>query len=164
MNINILCNKGIELDNNTILLGGYISDVLNIIEAEDIIDDCYYFFESNLSITVEDNRISYIEISNDDNYDLNVFIDDIDVFSVERNELINYLTEKNGEDLIHEVGTLSAKNIGISVDEGLSQADIDELIEDAKNEGNIDEMMDSIKGDIKRMEHISCICLFDETK
>ena len=159
MRIEIICNEGIRIDGHFVKIGDNIERVLEKYEVEDVIDDCYYFFDCNLKVEVKNNMIRHIDISRDADQII-VEMDGIKVFDVDKKDFLKYLEKKNGEKLDIDLGIVTAYNIGISVDEGISQNDMDALIEDAKKNSKSGKINKDIERDIDRFQHIEIIGVF----
>lgn len=158
MKVKIHINKGITIDNIEINLGDNTEDIKKKdIDFEEF-EGALYLFDSTLAIFFENNRVEYIELSNNSTTPYSPILENVDVFSEKRQSVKDFLEKLNCAPLrSDDLGDIYADNIGITIDAGITQADIDECIQDAKAEGIYEEMKDSIEQDIYRMEHIEIL-------
>lgn len=95
--ITIFPQKGVLFDKVIINIGDKISNVINNIGSYDTARKNEYYFPQDGIIHVvtdDDGIVDEIEISNDDSYA--VYLENICISLMEREQLINYLTRLNG--------------------------------------------------------------------
>ncbi len=161
MKIEILCQKGIKVDNEFIMFGDTIDVANNILGKPETFNNTDFFYEdSSIAIYLENGVIDEIELSPEPNQNIEVYIDDLEIFKCERETFYDFLIKKNNAPFERDsVGTITAANLCLAFGEDITQEDIDEMIADAKADGIYEEMKETIDTDIYRLHHLDSICL-----
>lgn len=134
----ILPLKGIQWDNQNILLGSTKEDVEAKLGQPEIVDNSYYYFNSELRLDFsEKNELEFIEFLAGHNGDIQPTIYGIQAFQVSADELYHTLENHNSSDIIdNENGySFAFPNIGIGIYRESTPNDVIDLITEMKELG-----------------------------
>ncbi|MCM1160967.1 MAG: hypothetical protein NC412_07070 [Roseburia sp.] len=161
MHIIIKPHEGILVEGKLIALGKAMEQAIGILGQGERFDDTYYFEEGNIAIFVENEIINYIELRRSDDQTMYVTLDELDIFGSEKKEVSKQLASKNLEPPVEEDEYAeSFKNLGISIYTGISEKDVEEMVEEAKADGVYEEMLEDIQKDMERARHVETIGIF----
>lgn len=154
----IKIRKGISVNGKNIDIG-MDEDNLNIVMGKgEKIRNEYYYMDSNICVELENGKVRYIQINGYEEDDLHVMLDNMEIFVENKKDVIRYLEDLNGEPLVNDgIGDYIAEKIGLSVDVGISEEDIRDLIDSAMEDGTYEEMKEDIEEEINKMNHIQWI-------
>lgn len=158
MVINLSFLEGIEISGEKILLEQVIKETsINLGMAEQM-DGVYYYMNGSVSVHVDQkNKIEYIEISTDEEYD--VYNESQNLKNMSRENLLKYLKEKNQNEMSEEENKHSFifSNISVGLYYEITEEDVEEMIYESKADGVYDDMKDEIEADAQRAKRPSTI-------
>lgn len=160
MHIIIKSHEGILIEGKKILLGETIEQAKQILGQGEKLDGIYYFEEGNIAIFVENESINYIELRRSDELNMQVVFDNLDMFRIEKKELLQQLASKNFEPPVDDESGKSFENLGISIYTGISEKEVEEMIEEAKADGVYEEMLEDIQRDMERAKYVETVGIF----
>lgn len=161
MDIIIKPHSGIVINKQEINIGEHINAAKNVLKDYEQYEDMFYFENGNIAITVKGEQIYYIELRRDSDNLMKVYYKSTDLFTTTKNDVIILLTNENeGISCEEESGSVDFKKIGINIYNSLTEADIKEMIQEAKQDGMYEEMYDDIKKDIERANYIETIGIY----
>ena len=162
MKIKVIGKKGIQINENLILLESNIKEVLKIFENYEAFENSYYFLDGILLFCTDHlGKIREIEIRNSEDDQIEATYDNLELFKEEKESILNYFSKLQGSPLFNDVETYyTSDELGISFSFGMSEKDIEELIQESKNDGVYEEMKDEIEHDIYRSKHLETFCIF----
>lgn len=155
MKIELFAKKGIRINEIEILLGSDIKEAISALGKYEKYDNNYYFFGSTLLLTTKKNKISEIEVNNNDG--IKAIFEGRDVFSEERDTLFPYLCQISGDIIAEDAKDCcySSDTLGIAFSYGFPENEVEEYIREAKADGIYEEMKEDIEKDIYRSKHLS---------
>ena len=138
MNIQIYPLDKVVFDNVSICLGMEKKAVELALGVGEAIGNRYYYFNSEMAIDYQENKVNFIEFLGGVDGKLKPTIYGVSAFDVEADELVDVLkTNNNGELCDDENGySYQFSNISIGVYREALPDEIKEMIEEAKNNGN----------------------------
>ena len=161
MRIIIKPHEGILIEGKKISLGATIEQAIQILGQGERLDDTYYFEEGDIAIFMENELIDYIELRRSDNQNMLVSFDELDIFRTEKKEVLQQLASKNLEPPVDDDESgKSFENLGISIYTGISEKEVEEMIEEAKADGVYEEMLEDIQRDMERAKYVETVGIF----
>ncbi len=162
MRVEIVLKKGIEIDGKEISLGQTIHQIRKHFPKYEKWGDMLLFFDGFLALTIGKGRvIEEIELRTSCDEHIVVMLDDFNMFAGEKAEVIHHLEKLNGDKLICEESSMVADSLGIRLTFGVTEEEIEDMIQSAKEDGVYEEMLEDINKDIYRSKHVETILLFD---
>lgn len=160
MRIEILDKVGIKVDGKQIVLGDAIAVATDILGGADVYEENYYFCDGALLVLADDHGcVEEIEIRNDEDQNIDLIFREMEIFKQEKNTVLDYMADCNGDVLIIEDGDYYAKNLGIVFNFEMSEEELEEMIREAKADGVYEEMLDDINHDIYRSKHVGAVLI-----
>ncbi len=146
------------VDGITICLGMTQSEVETLMKAGQKTGNRYYYFNGEIAIDYNENKVEFIEFSGGFDGVYQPMIYGVSAFHVNAEELVAILkTKNNGEICDIENGySYIFSNISIGVYREAVPADIAEMMEEAASFGN-PMTMDEIEYESKRANHFATI-------
>lgn len=155
MRIDLFPKKGLMIHGKLIKLGSHINDAIEILGTDHNYENAYYFLDGTLAFfTNSKGEIQEIEVRNGEDYPLLVMFEKLNLFHEEKEVILDYFTNLNGEPLSMEYGIFISDKLGISFSFGMSDEEIEELIYESKADGVYEEMKEEIEQDIYRSKHL----------
>ena len=138
MNIQIHPLDKVVLDHASICLGMEKTAVELALGAGKAIGNRYYYFNGEMAIDYQENKVNFIEFLGGVDGKLKPTIYGVSAFDVEADELVDVLkTNNNGELCDDENGySYQFSNISIGVYREALPDEITKMIEEAKSDGN----------------------------
>lgn len=157
MKIELIEKTGMYVDGREILFGSDIETAKEILGTCDVYESNYYFLDGVLAFWVDDNkRIIEMEARNARDDKIAVLFRTLEIFKEKKEELLRRISVFNAAPLLNDGDGCSylAENLGVEFSFGMSEKDIEELIEESKKDGVYEEMKEEIEGDIYRSKYI----------
>lgn len=158
MNIQIYPLDKVVFDDVSIYFGMEKSEVELVLGAGEVIGNRYYYFNSEMAIDYQENKVDFIEFLGGVDGKLKPTIYGVSVFDTNAAELVDVLkTNNDGEIGDDENGySYQFSNISIGVYRETLPDEIAEMIEEAKNDGN-PMSDDEIEYEMKKANHWATI-------
>ena len=158
MNINIHPLDKVVFDNVSICLGMEKSAVELALGAGEAIGNRYYYFNSEMAIDYQENKVDFIEFLSGVDGKLKPTIYGVSAFDANAAELVDVLKSNNNGEICDDENGYSYQfsNISIGVYREALPDEITEMIDEAKNNGN-PMSDDEIAYEMKRAHHWATI-------
>lgn len=158
----ILPLKGIQQDNQNILLGSTKENVEATLGQPDIVDNSYYYFNSELRFDFsEKDELELIEFLAGHNGDVQPIIYGIQAFQVNADELYRILEKHNSSNIIDDENgySFAFPNIGIGIYRQSTPNNVLDLINEIKELGIDVTENSNIKEEQLKASHWATIAL-----
>jgi len=149
MQVKIIPLEGIEFEGRKISLGMPMDDMIKALGVPCDVEQTYskggipdgtsvYCFDNELRFDLDDDRLEFIEFLGGPEGDLQPEIYGVPAFGTDADELVELLTEKNGEDIIDDEDGYSYAfpSIGIGVYRESTPEDVKGLSDEAEEDGD----------------------------
>lgn len=158
MNIQIYPLDKVVFDDVSICLGMEKTAVEFTLGAGEAIGNRYYYFNSEMAIDYQDNKVDFIEFIGGVDGKLKPTIYGVSAFDVDAAELVDVLKVNNHGEICDNENEYSYQfsNISVGVYREALPDEITEMIEEAKNDGN-PMSDDEIEYETKRANHWATI-------
>lgn len=154
------------INDMTLSLGMRREEVNDLIGEGELARDCYYYFESEMSITYDDSDcIEFIEFLGGVDGKMQPVIYGIPVFQTEARELVKVIEKHNSGLAYFECGIedfdsdhdIEFYNMSVGLYREMTPADIDEMISEMKAEGISVEENEDLENDIRKSQYWATI-------
>ena len=145
----------VVIDKHTIPFGMNKEHVEAEIGKGELVDDRYYYFDSEMVIDYKDNKVEFIEFLGGIDGEIHPNIYGVSGFDIFADELLEVLEKNNnGEVDDSEQGySYAFVNISVGIYREITPDDVTEMIEEMKSEGILIDDNEDIKEEIRRANH-----------
>ncbi len=147
--------EGMEWNNQWIPLDCSKTEVEKIFGKPDIEEDSCYYFDSELRFDFVGNQLKFIEFLGGMDGTLHPMLDGVSVFKTKADQLVAFLTEKNGDNIddSEEGYSYGFLDISVGVYRESTPEDIEEMIAEMKEDGVEIEGNEDIEEEKKKADY-----------
>lgn len=147
--------EGMEWNSQWISLDCSKTEVEKIFGKPDTEEDSYYYFDSELRFDFVGDQLKFIEFLGGIDGTLHPMLDGVSVFETKADQLVTFLTEKNGDNIddAEEGYSYGFLDISVGVYRESTPEDIKKMIAEMKEDGVEIEGNEDIEEEKKRADY-----------